>query len=38
MTSPADNPYGSAAVGSRYQNQRGPTPSKSYLNFSRIDV
>ena len=38
MTSPADHPYGSAAVGSRYQNQRGPTPSKSYLNFSRIDV
>ncbi len=38
MTSPADNPYGSAAVGSRYQNQRGPTPSKSYVNFSRIDV
>ena len=38
MTSAADHPYGSAAVGSRYQNQRGPTPSKSYLNFSRIDV
>ena len=38
MTSAADNPYGSAAAGSRYQNQRGPTPSKSYLNFSRVDV
>ena len=37
-TSPAEHPSGSAAVGSRYQNQRGPTPSKSYLNFSRIDV
>ena len=38
MTGPAEHPYGSAAVGSRYQNQRGPTPSKSYLNFNRIDV
>jgi dCTP deaminase len=38
MTSPADHPYGSAAVGSRYQNQRGPTPSKSYVNISRIEV
>ena len=33
LTSPAENPYGSAKVGSKYQGQRGPTPSKSYLNF-----
>lgn len=35
LTSPAEEPYGSARYGSRYQNQRGPTPSRSYLNFSR---
>lgn len=33
MTSPAQAPYGSGALGSKYQGQRGPTPSKSYLNF-----
>ncbi|CAM3949961.1 MULTISPECIES: dCTP deaminase [Tsukamurella] len=33
LSSPAENPYGSAATGSKYQGQRGPTPSKAYLNF-----
>ena len=33
LTSPAENPYGSAKAGSKYQGQRGPTPSKSYQNF-----
>ena len=33
LTSPAEHPYGSSAVGSKYQGQRGPTPSRSYLNF-----
>ena len=33
MTSPAEVPYGSGALGSKYQGQRGPTPSKAYLNF-----
>lgn len=33
MTSPAETPYGSSALGSKYQGQRGPTPSKAYLNF-----
>lgn len=33
MTSPADNPYGSGAHGSKYQGQRGPTPSKYFENF-----
>lgn len=35
LTSPSENPYGSAAAGSKYQGQRGPTPSKAYLNFLR---
>jgi dCTP deaminase len=38
LSSPAEHPYGSAVYGSRYQGQRGPTPSKSYLNFSRTEV
>ncbi|CAN5563730.1 dCTP deaminase [soil metagenome] len=33
LSSPADNPYGSAGVGSKYQGQRGPTPSRYYENF-----
>ncbi|GAB3076807.1 dCTP deaminase [Corynebacterium aquatimens] len=33
MTSPAETPYGSGALGSKYQGQRGPTPSKAFLNF-----
>ena len=33
LTSPAEHPYGSDKVGSKYQGQRGPTPSRSYLNF-----
>jgi dCTP deaminase len=35
LSSAARNPYGSAAAGSRYQGQRGPTPSRSYVNFRR---
>ncbi|MEE1930078.1 dCTP deaminase [Streptomyces sp. TRM 70351] len=38
LTSPAEYPYGSAQYGSRYQNQRGPTPSRSYRNFDRTQV
>lgn len=38
LSSPAEHPYGSAGVGSRYQGQRGPTPSRAYLNFQRIDT
>ncbi len=33
MTSAADNPYGSGAKGSKYQGQRGPTPSRYFENF-----
>ena len=38
LTSPAEQPYGSGASGSRYQGQRGPTPSKSYQNFHRTSI
>jgi dCTP deaminase len=33
MTTPADAPYGSTTAGSKYQGQRGPTPSRYYQNF-----
>ena len=33
MTTPAEHPYGSGEPGSKYQGQRGPTPSRYYLNF-----
>ncbi|SEP74524.1 dCTP deaminase [Lentzea xinjiangensis] len=38
LSSPAEHPYGSAQAGSRYQGQRGPTPSRAYLNFHRTDT
>jgi dCTP deaminase len=38
LSSPAERPYGSAEYSSRYQGQRGPTASRSYLNFHRTDV
>ena len=38
LSSPAENPYGSAKYGSRYQGQRGPTASRSFQNFHRSDV
>jgi dCTP deaminase len=33
LSSPAEHPYGAAVYGSRYQGQRGPTASRSYLNW-----
>jgi len=33
MTTPADKPYGKGATGSKYQGQRGPTPSRYFENF-----
>ena len=33
MTTPADVPYGSGNLGSKYQGQRGPTPSRYWENF-----
>ncbi len=38
LTSPAEHPYGSAVYGSRYQDQRGPTPSRSFRNFTRAET
>jgi dCTP deaminase len=34
MTTPADVPYGSGSIGSKYQGQRGPTPSRYWENFN----
>lgn len=33
MTTPADVPYGSGPLGSKYQNQVGPRPSRYWENF-----
>lgn len=38
MTTPAARPYGTPGVGSHYQNQRGPTASRSYKNFHITDI
>ena len=38
LSSPALRPYGSGEYASRYQGQRGPTASRSYLNFHRTQV
>ena len=38
LSSPSENPYGSAVYGSHYQGQRGPTASRSFQNFKRADV
>lgn len=38
LSSPADHPYGSQKYGSRYQGQRGPTPSRSFANFHRTEI
>jgi len=33
LTEPARNPYGSSGLGSKYQGQHGPTPSRYWQNF-----
>jgi dCTP deaminase len=33
LTEPAASPYGTGALGSKYQGQRGPTPSRYWKNF-----
>ena len=33
LDGPAENPYGSSKVGSKYQGQRGPTASRYHLNL-----
>ena len=34
LSTPADHPYGSSKLGSKYQGQAEPTPSRYYLNFA----
>ena len=36
LSSAAEHPYGSAATGSHYQGQRGPTASRSFERFVRF--
>ena len=38
LTSASEHPYGSEKYGSRYQGQRGPTPSRSHLGFHRTRI
>jgi dCTP deaminase len=38
LSSPAEHPYGSGQYGNRYQGQRGPTASRSHMNFHRTAV
>ncbi len=38
LSSASEYPYGSAKYGSRYQGQRGPTPSRSNVNFYRTRI
>ncbi len=34
LSEPTSTPYGSSSLGSKYQGQRGPTPSRYWQNFS----
>jgi dCTP deaminase len=34
LTEPAEHPYGTGTLGSKYQGQSGPTPSRYWKNFS----
>ena len=34
LSEPAEKPYGSGGLGSKYQGQRGPTPSRYWKNFA----
>ena len=38
LSSPAEHPYGSGEYKSRYLGQRGPTASRSHLNFHRTTL
>jgi dCTP deaminase len=38
LSSPAEHPYGSEKYGSRYQGQRGPTASRSFMNFHQSKI
>jgi dCTP deaminase len=38
LTEPAETPYGADKLGSKYQGQRGPTPSRYWQNFEQAPV
>jgi dCTP deaminase len=38
LSSPSETPYGSEKYNNRYQGQRGPTASRSFMNFYKTDV
>jgi dCTP deaminase len=38
LSEPAESPYGSGGLGSKYQGQKGPTPSRYWQNFEREDA
>ena len=38
LSEPAEKPYGSGGLGSKYQGQRGPTPSRYWQNFEQEPV
>jgi dCTP deaminase len=38
LTEPAEAPYGSGGLGSKYQGQKGPTPSRYWQNFDGDDA
>src|SRR5918997_562087 len=38
LSEPAETPYGSGGLGSKYQGQQGPTPSRYWQNFQRERV
>ena len=38
LTEPAATPYGAGKLGSKYQGQRGPTPSRYWQNFAEDDA
>jgi dCTP deaminase len=38
LSSAAEKPYGTGTHGSRYQGQRGPTASRSYLSFHKVPL
>ena len=37
LSEPAQEPYGSSGLNSKYQGQRGPTPSRYWKNFEVTD-
>ena len=38
LSEPAEKPYGSGELGSKYQGQMGPTPSRYWQNFEREEA